>query len=119
MNGPDKHHMIVLEADDGGHVMCSGCRAQGEGFKYRPPGECPKPWLDREQLQQRNTDLAELLRKFFSFVQEAPVGSGVCCCGGDMSIEHHGDHTPVDQWDHSVSCWGREIEAALTQGVEP
>lgn len=143
MNGPDKHHMEALELDDGGHVMCYGCKATGAGLKYRPPGECPTPWLDRQQLlealvtmtqyrdnaikkiewlrgeltaaEQRNTVIADTLRKFLGFVEAAPVGSGVCCCGDAMSKDHHGDHSPVDQWDHSVSLWGKEITEVLGQ----
>lgn len=120
MNGSDKHHMEVMESDDGGHVMCLGCKAQGNGFKYRPPGECPTPWLDRKQLleqlakaKQRNVALADTLRKFLDFVEGAPVGSGVCCCGDAMVPAHHGDHGAVDMWDHNVSLWGKEIEELL------
>jgi len=75
MNGPDKHHMQVLETDDGGHVMCVGCKASGNGFNYRPPGECPAPWLDRRQLlaelakvEQRNAEAMELLTTWQSWL---------------------------------------------------
>lgn len=57
MNGPDKHHMQVIETDDGGHVMCSGCRASGNGFNWRPEVECPTPFLDRSQCIQLLRDI--------------------------------------------------------------
>ncbi|WP_055128538.1 hypothetical protein [Pseudomonas mediterranea] len=41
MNGPDKHHVEVMELDDGGHSMCYGCKASGPGVKWRPEGEQP------------------------------------------------------------------------------
>ena len=42
-----------------------------------------------------------------AFMENAPVSSGVCCCGDDMT--KHPDpmwcgHNPVDMWDHSVVC---------------
>lgn len=69
-------------------------------------------------------------REFLDFLECAPVGSGVCCCG--ESMEGHSSpmecgHSPVDQWDHSLRCWLDEISArarsseplnARTQGVE-
>ena len=61
MNGPDKHHMAVMEADDGGHVMCFGCKATGEGFNYRPPGECPTPWLERNELVKLLRDIEAMM----------------------------------------------------------
>lgn len=52
------------------------------------------------------------------FIKNAPVSSGVCCCGDDM--EKHGNpmycgHNPVDMWDHSVRCYVEDIEAADAQ----
>lgn len=58
----------------------------------------------------------EKLRQFVEFVRHAPVSSGVCCCGDNMAS--HPDpmcsgHTPVDEWDHALSGWLKEL------GVEP
>lgn len=50
MNGPDKHHMEVVALDDGGWSVCVGCKEAGEGFHYRPDGECRSPWLTRAEL---------------------------------------------------------------------
>jgi hypothetical protein len=77
MNGPDKDRMIVLEADDGGHVMCSGCRAMGEGFNYRPPSECPTPWLNRQQL-------VEALQKAIMLLNLAEDALCTCGCADDL-----------------------------------
>jgi len=68
--------------------------------------------------EQRIAKMSELLKKFFEFVEMAPVSSGVCCCGSDTSQANHGDHMAVDQWDRSVSLWGREIDAALNPNPE-
>lgn len=48
-----------------------------------------------------------------AFMENAPVNSGVCCCGDDMN--RHGNpmacgHSPVDMWDHSVICWREDID---------
>jgi hypothetical protein len=53
------------------------------------------------------------LDKLIEFVKHAPVESGVCCCGDSM--REHPDpmwcgHTPVDTWDHNVSCYVEEHE---------
>ncbi len=55
---------------------------------------------------------------FVDFVKNAPVSSGVCCCGDSM--EGHADpmscgHSPVDQWDYSLSNWLEEIEKSNEQ----
>lgn len=45
--------------------------------------------------------------KLLDFIQNAPVSSGVCCCGECM--DRHSNpmscgHSPRDQWDWSVQC---------------
>lgn len=42
---------------------------------------------------------------FIQFVRQAPVSSGVCCCGGTDCT----DHAFVDQWDWSLSTYVDEI----------
>lgn len=46
-----------------------------------------------------------------AFIQNVPVKSGVCCCGDDIG-EHgyHSNHSPVDQWDHSVESWAKDFD---------
>lgn len=49
---------------------------------------------------------------FLEFVKNAPVSSGVCCCGSPM--DDHPEpmscgHGPVDQWNHSLSSWLEQI----------
>lgn len=40
------------------------------------------------------------------FVQNAPVKSGVCCCGADITKQNYCDnHSSVDMWDHAVEGW--------------
>lgn len=56
-------------------------------------------------------ELLEQCQEFVTFVRDAPVSSGVCCCG--ESMVGHSDpmscgHTPVDQWDYSLSLWLKE-----------
>jgi hypothetical protein len=47
---------------------------------------------------------------FIEFVKTAPVYSGVCVCGDAMgSHSPMGDHSPVDQWDHSLSLWLEQL----------
>ncbi|WP_153785340.1 hypothetical protein [Pseudomonas sp. EMN2] len=60
MNGSDKHHMQVVDTNDGGWHTCLGCKA-GSALDQRPEGECPSPWLDREQLLAKLAQQAELL----------------------------------------------------------
>jgi hypothetical protein len=62
MNGPDKHHMEVVEMDDGGWHICFGCKASG-ALGTRPPGECPTPWLDRKQLLTKIAERDILLQR--------------------------------------------------------
>lgn len=47
------------------------------------------------------------LRQFVEFVKNAPVSSGVCCCGAEMPCTEHG----TDQWDHALSKWVEELES--------
>lgn len=56
--------------------------------------------------------VVERLNTFVAFVRNAPVSSGVCCCGEDMA--NHAapmscGHSPVDQWDYSLSEHLRSI----------
>ena len=60
MNGADKHHMQALDQNDGGWHTCLGCD-KGFPLDQRPQGECPSPWLDREQLLAKLAQHAELL----------------------------------------------------------
>ncbi len=54
-----------------------------------------------------------LFKKFMEFVEAAPVGSDVCCCGESMTLTDHGDHTPVDVWDNSARTWLKELNEAF------
>lgn len=51
------------------------------------------------------------------FIKNAPVASGVCCCGD--SIAGHADpmtcgHVPVDAWDYAVLLLCEEIDRLST-----
>lgn len=53
-------------------------------------------------------DERDLLERFYDAVQQAPVGTGVCCCGDSMdkhSDPYHSNHSPVDEWDNFLSKW--------------
>ena len=59
-------------------------------------------------------ELAEAYKKqrdsLLEFMQNAPVSSGVCCCGNDISKYYSCDnHSPVDQWDHNVDRYTEEL----------
>lgn len=57
--------------------------------------------------------LKQTLVKLFDGVASAPVGSGVCCCGDDMTKHPSAfscGHTPVDMWDNYLSGWREEID---------
>jgi len=49
-------------------------------------------------------------KQFLEFVGNAPVASGVCCCGGSMDELNHHDHGAVDIWEHNLSLWNKEFE---------
>ena len=46
--------------------------------------------------------------ELLAFCKNAPVSSGVCCCGDDMG-KHSDEHTPVDQWDYAIQCFERDF----------
>ena len=56
---------------------------------------------DIELIAKLQSSLLVLVK----FIHEAPVASGVCCCGSPM--EGHNDfnlgHTAVDSWDNAVA----------------
>lgn len=59
--------------------------------------------------------------EFIEFVKNAPVSSGTCCCGDDM--ENHANpmscgHSPVDEWDYSLSKWLKQISASPSTAGE-
>ncbi len=60
--------------------------------------------------------LQKLLRDFLDSVRNAPVSSGVCCCGSNMDSHGMGDgHSPVDEWDELIKSWTNTIEAVLPE----
>lgn len=66
-----------------------------------------KKQQDRERMQAKRKKIDD----FIEFVRSAPVASGICCCGDNM--DRHSDpscgHSPVDQWDRSLSLWLEEL----------
>ena len=47
----NKHVMSCVELDDGGSMVCRGCRQWVHGsLTETPPGECPTPYKSPEQL---------------------------------------------------------------------
>lgn len=62
-------------------------------------------------LAKELTALQAREEKLLDFIQNAPVSSGVCCCGECM--DRHSNpmscgHSPTDQWDWSVQCMVEE-----------
>lgn len=69
---------------------------------------------------QNVKNLSDTIRRCVSFLETAPVSSGVCCCGAP--IEGHADHalfghSPKDKWDYAVESMVAELIAVLA--VEP
>lgn len=60
-------------------------------------------------LNERDEKLARYA-EFLAWCESAPVGSGVCCCG-DYIEGHPGDHGAVDEWNHSLDNWARELRS--------
>ena len=80
---------------------CNSCGASGPdtnvpdhstGYK-----ESINKWNDRAEVERLQARVAELE----SFINQAPVETGVCMCGEEMY--RHGsqpNHTPMDSWDY-------------------
>lgn len=55
-------------------------------------------------LRQQNALLTLQAQKYREFLESAPLGSGVCCCGGPMDHSQWGEgHTPVDSGEYAVA----------------
>lgn len=64
--------------------------------------------LKKHGLEIRSIQEVEQMKEFIRFVRNAPVSSGVCCCG--MSMTDHPEamdsgHVATDQWHYDVSQW--------------
>lgn len=60
-----------------------------------------------EQLR----DQLRRYREFLDFVENAQVGSGVCCCGAEMVRHSYYDgHNPCDMWDYNIARWAEELK---------
>lgn len=69
--------------------------------------------LDEERAEFKRELLAlkvaaSRMYKFVEWVKNAPVSSGVCCCGDSMT-NHNGEHTAVDMWDNGLTGWITEL----------
>lgn len=78
-----------------------------------PAEEFDRVGAERDALQALLNERDEKLARYAEFLawcESAPVGSGVCCCG-DYIEGHgtHGDHGAVDEWDHSLGSWAKEL----------
>lgn len=79
-----------------------------------------RPYFSTRQMRAAQAPLIERIKelekqrdRLLEFIEQAPVSSGVCCCGD--SIDKHPSpmtcgHTPIDQWDNAVSSLVREFE---------
>jgi len=66
---------------------------------------------EMEKVNQLRARIAKF-EQFVEWVEQAPVSSGVCCCGDSM--DNHASaltcgHEPVDQWDHALHGWLKEL----------
>ena len=77
-------------------------------------------WADKQGLSESEKGVAEVswnaanerIKDFVGFVTDAPVDSGICCCGDSMeghASPMHCGHNPVDQWDHSLDLWLKNL----------
>ena len=67
---------------------------------------------ENEKLQARVAELE-------SFINQAPVETGVCMCGEEMY--RHGsqpNHTPMDSWDYERDLILRDEAEILTEVAE-
>lgn len=71
-----------------------------------------------ERLEAAVKEWRDRCTWLIDFMEHAPVGSGVCCCGEDMENHVSSDHSPVDQWSWNVHHWSREIKTALKNTEE-
>ena len=90
MNGPDKHHMTVIEMDDGGWHVCNGCKASG-ALSERPTGICPSPWLDRGQLLALLAARTAWLDRRVAFFTESGIPEDLLAvyeqiCAGNINL---------------------------------
>ena len=59
--------------------------------------------------------LREALEGVATFLETAPLESGVCCCGDPIEGHgYHSGHSPVDQASYTAMLWAKDIRAALT-----
>lgn len=103
---------LALESQENGALRDSVDRACEERDALRAELDAPKQALI-ERLEKAVKEWRDRCTNLLDFIEHAPVGSGVCCCGEDMENHVSSDHSPVDQWSWSVHHWSREIETAL------
>lgn len=77
--------------------------------------ECGNEWIalseSKAELESKLAKCQENVTLLLDFIKNAPVSSGVCCCGDSIEAHHqYSDHYPVDQWDYSVAGLVEKIE---------
>lgn len=69
---------------------------------------------EAEALRSEVERLRALLDGVASFLDVAPLGSGVCCCGDPIEgHSYYSGHSPVDQASYTAGLWAKDIRTAL------
>lgn len=81
-----------------------------------------EPWRDLcgdkmvNAMFDRVKTLEAALVSAADFIESAPVSSGVCCCGSDMTTHESAmdcGHSPVDQWNYSATSKVAEMRKVI------
>lgn len=71
-------------------------------------------------LRARIRELEAGLQKAVGFLQDAPLSSGVCCCGSPIEGHGYGDgHSPVDDLQYHAGNLQQEFTALLNKEPTP
>ncbi|MHA6138457.1 hypothetical protein ACX3YC_13610 [Pseudomonas mohnii] len=115
----NKHSNEAVEGDDGGLVICRGCKARGT-YAEPPSGECPTPYksdrvllaesMAREQALQQRLNAADQLIDDFSkaceWTQEEDSGIWNSSCGSTWSFNDDG---PTENGMNFCHCCGMRL----------
>ena len=103
----------------------SGCRLDDEtNESVCGEGECALlaaykagATTARAEAEAKDAEIARLreaLEGVATFLETAPLESGVCCCGDPIEGHgYHSGHSPVDQASYTAMLWAKDIRAAL------
>ena len=79
-------------------------------YKYKAACESKMEFFKTiKELREQNEKLQARVAELESFINQAPVETGVCMCGDDIKDHNQASgHSPVDVWDHAVEQINKE-----------